>query len=83
MRFPMRLDWAASRALHAGLLALTVVAGAWLTLAELNLGRHGMVAVYVAQALDPYISVYLRVSLCISLHLPTSPYISLYLPISP
>ena len=37
-------------ALHAGLLALTVVAGAWLTLAELNLGRHGMVAVYVAQA---------------------------------
>lgn len=47
----MRLDWAASRALHAGLLALTVVAGAWLTLAELNLGRHGMVAVYVAQAL--------------------------------
>ena len=38
-----------NHALHAGLLALTVVAGAWLTLAELNLGRHGMVAVYVAQ----------------------------------
>ena len=49
----MRLDCAASRALHAGLLALTVVAGAWLTLAELNLGRHGMVAVYVAQATPP------------------------------
>jgi len=27
-----------------------VVAGAWLTLTELTLGRHGMVAVYVAQA---------------------------------
>ena len=52
-RFLMRLDCAASRALHAGLLALTVVAGAWLTLAELNLGRHGMVAVYVAQATHP------------------------------
>eukprot|EP00320_Phaeocystis_rex_P009442 CAMPEP_0119079130 /NCGR_PEP_ID=MMETSP1178-20130426/105083_1 /TAXON_ID=33656 /ORGANISM="unid sp, Strain CCMP2000" /LENGTH=225 /DNA_ID=CAMNT_0007061629 /DNA_START=95 /DNA_END=772 /DNA_ORIENTATION=- len=33
-----------------GLLALTVVAGVCLTLAELKLGKHSMVAVYVAQA---------------------------------
>ncbi len=32
------------------LLAATVLAGTWLTLAELDLGRHAMVTVYVAQA---------------------------------